>query len=113
MRTIGVFIPPKKTIELKIVGTDGHRLSVIATTVDGKLSEEKKLILPKKAALELRKLLEASTGSISLCIDKNHIFFEMDDVVLTSRLIEGTYPNYEQVLPKNNEKKVEIERLVN
>jgi DNA polymerase-3 subunit beta len=105
------FAPKKKTIELKIVGTDGHRLSVIATQVDGKLSEEKKLILPKKAALELRKLLEASTGSISLCIDKNHIFFEMDDVVLTSRLIEGTYPNYEQVLPKNNEKKVEIEKV--
>jgi DNA polymerase-3 subunit beta len=104
-------IPQKKNIELKIVGTDGHRLSVIAVKIEGKLSEEKKLILPKKAAMELKKLIEGRTGSITLYIAKNHIFFSIDDVILTSRLIEGTYPNYEQVIPKGNEKKVVVDKM--
>jgi DNA polymerase-3 subunit beta len=104
-------IPQKKNIELKIVGTDGHRLSVIAVKIEGKLSEEKKLILPKKAAMELKKLIEGRTGSITLYIAKNHIFFSIDDVILTSRLIEGTYPNYEQVIPKGNEKKVAVDKM--
>lgn len=105
------FVPTKKNIELKVVGTDGHRLSVISVSLDGKISEEKKLILPKKAALELKKLIEGSSDTISLYIDKNHIFFSTDDITLTSRLIEGTYPNYEQVVPKNNEKKVSIDKM--
>lgn len=104
------FIPKKKNIELKVIGTDGHRLSVISVELDGTISEEKKLILPKKAAMELRKLIEGSSGNVTIYLNKNHIFFSIDDVVLTSRLIEGTYPNYEQVIPKNNDKKVIIEK---
>lgn len=105
------FIPKKKNIELKVVGTDGHRLSVVASTLTGKISEEKKLILPKKAALELRKIIEGKSGDVIMNIDKNHVFFDIDDAVLTSRLIEGTYPNYEQVIPKNHEKKVEVDKI--
>jgi DNA polymerase-3 subunit beta len=105
------FKPVKNKIELKIVGTDGHRLSVIAVNIDGKISEEKKLILPKKAAIELRKLIEGSSENITIYINKNHIFFSTDHIILTSRLIEGTYPNYEQVVPKDNEKKVIIDKV--
>lgn len=105
------FIPKKKNIEFKMVGTDGHRLSVISAGLDGSLPEEKKLILPKKAAIELKKLIEGSEENVTIYIDKNHIFFNTGDVMLTSRLIEGTYPNYEQVIPKNNEKAVIIEKL--
>ncbi len=105
------FIPKNNNIELKIVGTDGHRLSVIAEKLEGSLSEEKKLILPKKAAIELKKLLEGSVDNITIYIDKNHLFFGADKVMLTSRLIEGTYPNYEQVVPKNNDKHVIIDKV--
>lgn len=105
------FIPKKKNIEFKIVGTDGHRLSVIAVIIEGKLSEEKKLILPKKAAMELKKLIEGRSDNVTMYIEKNHIFFSTDDVVLTSRLIEGTYPNYEQVIPMNNEKEVLVDKV--
>lgn len=105
------FSPKKTQVELKVVGTDGHRLSVIAAVIDGKLSEEKRLILPKKAAMELRKLVEGSAGPLTISLDKNHIFFSIDDTVLTSRLIEGTYPNYEQVIPRNNEKMVDVDRI--
>ncbi|GBD97434.1 MAG TPA: DNA polymerase III subunit beta [Nitrospirae bacterium] len=105
------FIPKKKEIEFKVIGTDGHRLSAITVNIEGTVTEEKKLILPKKAAMELKKLIEGSSDNITIYIDKNHIFFSTDDVVLTSRLIEGTYPNYEQVIPKNNEKKVVVEKI--
>jgi DNA polymerase-3 subunit beta len=105
------FITKKNSITLKMVGTDGHRLSVIAEQLEGDLAEEKKLILPKKAAIELKKLLEGSTDTITIYIDKNHLFFGTDDIMLTSRLIEGTYPNYEQVVPKNNDKHVIIDKV--
>lgn len=104
------FTPKKKNVEFKMVGTDGHRLSLIAVTVDGKISEEKKLILPKKAALELKKLIEGNSEDVIIYIDKNHVFFGIDGIMLTSRLIEGTYPNYDQVIPKNNEKKVVVDK---
>ncbi len=104
-------VPKKKNIELKIVGTDGHRLSVISMKIEGEISEEKKLILPKKAAMELKKLIEGKSDDISIYISKNHIFFNIDDVVLTSRLIEGTYPNYDQVVPKGNDKEVVVEKV--
>lgn len=104
------FTPKKKNVEFKMVGTDGHRLSLIAVTVDGKISEEKKLILPKKAALELKKLIEGNSEDVIIYIDKNHVFFGIDGIMLTSRLIEGTYPNYDQVIPKNNEKNVVVDK---
>ena len=105
------FIPKKKNIELIMVGTDGHRLAFIAKDVEGKLSEEKKLILPKKAAIELKRLLEEKEGNITVGLSKNHMFFIIDDIVLTSRLIEGTYPNYEQVIPQDNEKKATVDKI--
>jgi DNA polymerase-3 subunit beta len=105
------FIPKKKNIELRIIGTDGHRLAFITKDIEGKLSEEKKLILPKKAAIELKRLLEESERDITIGLNKNHMFFSIDDIVLTSRLIEGTYPNYEQVIPQDNEKKATINKV--
>ena len=106
------FIPKKKAIELKVVGTDGHRLSLIAKEIDGKLSEERKLILPKKAAIELSRLLENAVGNVTVGLNKNHMFFTLDDISLISRLIEGTYPNYEQVIPLNNERKLTAEKTL-
>jgi DNA polymerase-3 subunit beta len=105
------FSPAKKNIKLRMVGTDGHRLSVISAKIEGQLGEEKKLILPKKAAMELKKLTEGRDDNITIHIDKNHLFFSTDDIVLTSRLIEGTYPNYEQVVPKDNEKEVLVDKV--
>jgi len=112
------FIPKKKHIELVVVGTDGHRLAVVTKELSGKLSEEKKLILPKKAAIELRRLLEEAEGEVAIGLNKNHIFFTIaegsygEDVVLTSRLLEGTYPGYEQVIPQDNEKKATLDKVL-
>ncbi len=104
------FIPKKKNIELRIIGTDGHRLAFITKDMAGKLSEDKKFILPKKTAIELKRLLEESEGDITIGLNSNHLFFSIEDIVLTSRLIEGTYPDYEQVIPQDNEKKATINK---
>ncbi|GAB4539947.1 MAG: DNA polymerase III subunit beta [Thermodesulfovibrionia bacterium] len=103
-------IPKKKVTQLNIVGTDGHRLSLIMREVKGKASEERKVILPRKAASELRRLLEEASGDVNICLNKNHVFFILDEIVFTSRLIEGNYPNYDQVIPQDNEKKVVIDK---
>jgi len=95
---------------LSMVGTDGHRLAAMAKPIEGKLTEEKKLIVPKKAAVELRKILEKREGSIRMVISKNHLLFSIGDIQFLTRLIEGTYPNYEQVIPAANDKRIVIER---
>lgn len=105
------FIPAKKTTEIRMVGTDGHRLAIISNKITGNLPEEMKLILPKKAAIELRRILETVSGEITLHLEKNHIFFTIGEIILTSRLIEGNYPNYDQVIPKDNEKEVIIDKV--
>jgi len=105
------FIPKRSVIELRLVGTDGHRLSLITKEIEGKVSSEKKLILPKKAVVEVGRLLEEKVVSVTAGLNKNHIFFTTDDIQLSSRLIEGTYPNYEQVIPQSNEKKVTLPKI--
>ncbi len=89
---------------MTVIGTDGHRLSVIKKPFSGEISEERKVIVPKKAAAEVRKITESYEGDLKISFNKNHIVFIFGEIVLISRLIEGSYPNYEQVIPKNNEK---------
>jgi DNA polymerase-3 subunit beta len=105
------FIPKKKNIEFRVVGTDGHRLAFITKDISGRVSEERKLILPKKTAMELKRLLEEADGDVLVGLNKNHIFFTINDIILSSRLIEGTYPNYEQVIPQDNEKKAIFDKI--
>ncbi len=97
-------------VKITVVGTDGHRLALIIKNIDGNLKEEKKLIIPKKAAAELRKLLDKTEENIRVTLCKNHILFTVGEIQFLTRLIEGTYPNYEQVIPSNNEKKIMVQR---
>lgn len=109
-----------------VVGTDGHRLSLISENIDMQDEEEIKVIVPRKSASELRRFLtkalrgrtdedqeEASEPVdvlITMDITKNHIVFKTEDVEFLVRLIEGNYPSYEQVIPTANEKKAVIDR---
>ena len=96
--------------KVTVVGTDGHRLALINKTIEGKIQEEKKLIIPRKAAAELRKLLDKAEANVKVTLCKNHVLFTVGDVQFLTRLIEGTYPNYEQVIPSGNEKKILVQR---
>lgn len=105
----------KKTV-LRLVGTDGHRLAVAEREV-GKpgakdAPREIKAIIPKKAAQEIRRLLEEGGDSEPLIgFTKNLMIFRKSGLLLTSRLMEGNYPNYQQVVPKEGPKKVVVGRI--
>jgi DNA polymerase-3 subunit beta len=94
---------------LTVVGTDGHRMAVISMPIESSSKEEKKLIVQRKAASELRKFLEQA-DKVTVLLGKNNILFKVGSVEFLTRLIEGTYPNYMQVIPSGNEKKAVMER---
>jgi len=97
----------KKTI-LRLVGTEGPRLAVAEQEV-GKAGakgapQEIKAIIPKKAAHEMQRLLEeGGEGEPLIGFTKNLMIFRKSGLLLTSRLMEGNYPNYQQVIPKEKE----------
>lgn len=104
----------KKT-SLRLVGTDGHRLAVAEQEVSKTGSktgpQEIKAIIPKKAAHEMRRLLEeGGDGEPLIGFTKNLMIFRKSGLLLTSRLMEGNYPNYQQVIPKDGGKKIAVHR---
>ncbi len=103
----------KGGLAIRMVGTDGHRLSMIDRVIDAKHKEES-LIIPKKAMMELRRLLEedAPKTELRLGFSKNHALFKRDGLVMVSKLIDGNYPNYLQVVPTKNTKKVTVSKDV-
>jgi DNA polymerase-3 subunit beta len=104
-----------KKATLRLVGTDGHRLAVAESDLPqnavSDVPKEIKAIIPRKAAQEMRRLLEEEAGEPLLGFTKNLITFQKSGVLLTSRVMEGTYPNYQQVIPKDNSKKVTVGRV--
>ncbi|MBF0559922.1 MAG: DNA polymerase III subunit beta [Nitrospirae bacterium] len=107
----GLLFNIKPSGTLIVVGTDGHRLALSTKTVDSKLKEEKKLIFSRKSLSELRRFLDDEAKQVRMAIGKNHILFEMDSIQFLARLIEGTYPNYEQVIPVAGEKTLVVDRI--
>lgn len=93
---------------LRLVGTDGHRLAVAEQEVGSVTKKdpprEVRAIIPKKAAHEMRRLLEEADGEPLIGFSKNLMIFRKSGLLLTSRLMEGTYPNYQQVLPKDSQR---------
>jgi DNA polymerase-3 subunit beta len=104
----------EKKVTLRLVGTDGHRLAVaesdLTQSAGTDLPKEIKAIIPRKAAQEIRRLLEEEEGEPLLGFTKNLVTFQKSGLFLTSRVMEGTYPNYQQVIPKESAKKASIER---
>ena len=96
-----------------VVGTDGHRLALIMRQMESEVKEDKKLIVPRKAVSELRRFLSASDEEkekqkVRISIGDKHLLFSVDKIEFLTRLIDGTYPNYENVIPQSNEKKMSI-----
>jgi DNA polymerase-3 subunit beta len=100
-----------KDAKASLVGTDGHRLSVISRPLKKTGSEEDlSYLLPKKALVELLKIMEDDEDSISFSVKNNHLAFVKGKQVIISRKIEGKFPNYRQVIPKDNELHVTVNR---
>jgi DNA polymerase III subunit beta len=98
---------------MSLVATDGHRLALVNVTRDAaakKDGEENKAILPKKTLGELARLLGEGEGDINYERGENHLFFNVGNRMLISRMIDGQFPAYERVIPKGNDKHIEFER---
>lgn len=96
-----------KAESIAMVATDGHRLAHIEKTGENfpSIGAEKKILIPRKALAELQSLLANSDAeSIEFADDENTLFFRIGHRVLTSRRLNGQFPNYEAVLPRDNNK---------
>lgn len=87
-----------------LAATDGHRLAVKTLEVTGDAGEADTVVIPARALTELSRILRAGGEPIDLTVgpQKNQVYFKTGDVELMSRLIEGTYPNYQQVIPSQS-----------
>ena len=89
----------------KMITTDGHRLAYIEKKLDsGDTTDVIDTLIPKKALLELAKVSRDTSSDISFGEDPNHLYFEMEGRLLISRKLSGNFPNYEMVMPKDNDK---------
>ena len=92
---------------LTAVATDSHRMSISKVRLDQKINFDP-IILPKKTIFQLSSLLENYDGEVKISNIKSKIKFELNNSILISKLIDGKFPNYIQVIPKNNQKKLEV-----
>ncbi|NNF96791.1 MAG: DNA polymerase III subunit beta [Halobacteria archaeon] len=95
---------------LKAVATDGHRLAISETQADIEASDNRQIIIPRKGVIELARLLEDSETQIRIQVGENHIKVDFPDISFTSKLIDGKFPDYQQVIPSSPTKELTCER---
>jgi|TARA_B100000809_G_scaffold220378_1_gene228082 DNA polymerase-3 subunit beta len=93
---------------LTAAATDSHRMSISKVRLNEKIDFEP-IILPKKTIFQLCSLLEDYEGEVKISNIKSKIKFELNNGILISKLIDGKFPNYLQVIPKENQKKLEVD----
>jgi DNA polymerase III subunit beta len=111
-----------KADSMSLVATDGHRLALVTVPRNGgdhgnevarfkaKQADEERPILPKKTLGELGRLLAEGDEEVRFQKGENHLFFDVGERTLISRMIDGQFPAYERVIPKANDKHIEFER---
>jgi DNA polymerase-3 subunit beta len=95
--------------QLRVVATDGHRLSYAARPL-GAQQEKREVILPRKAVLELTRLLAEVDEAVTIEIFASMVRFTFGGIVLTTKIIDGKFPDYTRVVPSNYQKKFSIKR---
>jgi len=99
----------KKSV--KMVTTDGHRLAYISTPTADVDGEGLDVLIPRKTLAELTKLTADFDGDINLGADENHVYFQVGSRLVISRMLSGQFPNYEMVMPKNNDQSATFDTL--
>jgi DNA polymerase-3 subunit beta len=109
----GIYLHPAErdgTNLLRAVATDGHRLASAEVPLPAGATGMPGVIVPRKAVTELRKLIDETGSEIDIALSDTKIRFAFDDAVMTSKLIDGTFPEYERVIPSGNDKELEVDR---
>ena len=87
--------------QLSLVATDGHRLAFASATLDVEVPRQE-VILPRKTVIELQRLLSDAEGAIDMQFANNQAKFSFDDMEFVTKLVEGKFPDYNRVIPKNH-----------
>ncbi|MGB5328140.1 MAG: DNA polymerase III subunit beta [Gammaproteobacteria bacterium] len=96
--------------KIKLVATDGHRLALSEIALETGVNEDKQIIIPRKAVLELSRLLESGDSSANCILSQNHLRVETNSLVFTTKLIDGKFPDYQRVIPVDGNKIMEVDR---
>lgn len=99
-----------KQHSLRAVATDGHRLARVEMPLPEGAEGIPGVIVPRKMVNEVRKLIEDFDGPVDVSLSDSRIRFAFSDVVLTSKLIDGTFPDYGRVIPQNNDKELIVDK---
>ncbi|MEC7490099.1 MAG: DNA polymerase III subunit beta [Pseudomonadota bacterium] len=98
------------TSVMRIVATDGHRLARVEVPLPEGAAGMPGVIVPRKAVGEIYKLIEEVEDDVEVALSETKIRFSFADVILTSKLIDGTFPDYDRVIPFGNDKSLEVKR---
>ena len=95
--------------QLSLVATDGHRLAFASATLDVEVPKQE-VILPRKTVIELQRLLSDADGAIEMCFANNQAKFSFGAMEFVTKLVEGKFPDYNRVIPKNHKNSVTLGR---
>lgn len=101
-------IPPKEVGFLRTVATDGHRLAKNEIAAPIGTDEMPGIIIPRKAVLEVLKIIDGETENIEISVSENKIKFNIGSTVLVTKIIDGNFPDYDRVIPSGNDKIMEV-----
>jgi DNA polymerase III subunit beta len=101
---------PGKSSALRAVATDGHRLAQVELPLPQGAAGMPGVIIPRKTVGEVQRLIETPDGEVAIELSAGKIRFTIGDVVLTSKLIDGTFPDYSRVIPVNNDKELILDK---
>src|SRR5471030_521445 len=99
-----------KSARLRAVATDGHRLAQFELALPSGAASMPGVIIPRKTVGEVQRLIETGEGEVGIELSAGKIRFSIGDVVLTSKLIDGTFPDYARVIPANNDKSLTVDK---
>ncbi|MDB2498217.1 DNA polymerase III subunit beta [Alphaproteobacteria bacterium] len=105
----GIYIHKAESGELCAVATDGHRLAMTRQALPSGAAQMPSIILPRKAVSELRKLLDDFDGDVLVGLSETRAEFRFGVVRLTSKLIDGTFPDYTRVIPVGNDRIMQVD----
>jgi len=89
---------------MKCIATDGHRLAIAEAVKPDGMELEKGVIIPRKTIGEVRKILDETSGDVTIFVSSSKISFKICNIVIKSKLIDGTFPDYMRIIPKDNDK---------
>jgi DNA polymerase-3 subunit beta len=99
-----------KSAMLRAVATDGHRLAQVELALPTGAAGMPGIIIPRKTVGEVQRLIEDMEGEVAIDLSQGKIRFAIGDVVLTSKLIDGTFPDYARVIPVGNDKELVVDK---